>query len=75
MGLLGLSMNKIRFGYNNFMIFYTLLVLNSLSFIADGMYTLDNRCPVLPFDYAGRGLAGSDSVEGNYDENGYGFAS
>ena len=59
----------------NFMILDTWLVLNSLNFIADGMYTLDNRRLVLPFDYAGRGLTGSDYVEGDYDENGYGFAS
>ena len=50
------------------------LVLNSLGLIADGMYTLDNRRPVISFDYAGRGLAGSDYVEGDYDENGYSFA-
>ena len=59
----------------NFMISDTRLVLNSLSLIADGIYTLDNRRPVLPFDYAGRGLAGSDYVEGDCYENGYGFAS
>ena len=57
------------------MISDTLLVLNSLGLIADGMYTLDNRCPILPFDYAGRGIAGNDYVEGDYDENSYGFAS
>ena len=59
----------------NFMILDTWLVLNSLSFIADGMYTLDNRRPVLPFDHADRGLAGDDYVGGDYDENGYGFTS
>ena len=52
-----------------------LLVLNSLGLIADGIYTLDNRRLVLPFDCAGRGLTGNDYVEGDYDENGYGFAS
>ena len=55
------------------MILYTWLVLNSLGFIAYGMYTLDNWRPILPFDYGGRGLAGSDYVEGDYDENGYDF--
>ena len=58
----------------NFMISDTWLVLNSLSFIADGMYTLDNLRPVLPFDYAGRGLSGDNYVERDYDEDGYGFA-
>ena len=57
------------------MILDTWLVLNSLGFITDGMYTLDNQHPVLPFEYAGRGLAGNDYVEGDYDENGYNFAS
>ena len=52
----------------------TWLVLNSLGLIANGIYTLDNRRPVLPFDYAGRGLTSNDYVEGGYDENGYGFA-
>ena len=52
-----------------------MLVLNSLGFIADGIRTLDIQRPVLPFDYAGRGLADNDYVEGTYDENGYGFAS
>ena len=50
-------------------------VLESLEFIADGIYTIDNRHPVLPFDYAGQGLADDVNVEGAYDENGYGFAS
>ena len=59
----------------NFMISDTQLVLNSLGLIADGMYTLDNRRPVLPFDYIGRGLVDNDYVEGDYDENGCGFAS
>ena len=57
------------------MISDTWLVLNSLGLIADGIYTLDNWRPILPFDYAGRGCACSDYVEGDYDENGYGFAS
>ena len=52
-----------------------MLVLNSLDFIADGIHTLDNRRPVLPFDYVGRGLADNEYVEGAYDENSYGFAS
>ena len=52
-----------------------LLVLNSRSFIADGMYTLGNQRPVLPFDYTGLGLTGDDYMEGDYDENSYGFAS
>ena len=47
----------------NFMILDTWLVLNSLSLIADGLYTLDNRRPVLPFDYVGRGFAGDDYKE------------
>ena len=57
------------------MILDTWLVLNSLGFIADGMYTLENRSPVHPFDYTGRGLVDDDYVEGDYDETGYGFAS
>ena len=52
-----------------------LLVLDSLGFIANGIHTLDNRRLVLPFDNAGRGLAGTDDVEVDYGENGYGFAS
>ena len=52
-----------------------MLVLDSLSFIADGIHTLDNQRLVLPFDYAGRGLADNEYVEGTYDENDYGFAS
>ena len=53
-----------------------MLVLDSLGFIADdGIHTLDNQRPVLPFDYAGRGLADDACVEGTYDENDYGFAS
>ena len=59
----------------NFMILDTWLVLNSLDFIASGMYTLDNRCSTLPFDYAGRGLTADDYVEGDYNENNYNFAS
>ena len=49
--------------------------MNSLGFIADGIHTLDNQRPVLPFDYPGRGFADNEYVEGTYDENGYGFAS
>ena len=52
-----------------------LLVLDSLGFIADGIHTLDNQRPVLPFDYVGQGLTDDNYVEGNYDENDYGFAS
>ena len=50
-------------------------MLNSLDFMVDGIHTLDNRCPVLPFDYAGRGLTDNEYVEGGYDQNSYGFAS
>ena len=75
MGLLGWSMNEIRFGYSNFINCYILLVLNSLGFIADGIHILYNRRSVLPFDYAGRGLADNEYVEGAYDEDSYGFAS
>ena len=57
------------------MIWDVLLVFNSLGFIADGIHTLDIQRPVLPFDYAGRGLADDACVEGTYEENGYGFAS
>ena len=67
------------------MISDTLLVLNSFNLIADGMFTLDNRRLVLPFDYAGQGLVGDDYVwDGyahddfageDYYEDGYGFAS
>ena len=59
----------------NFMILDTWLVLNSRGFIVDGMHTLDNRRPILPFDYASWGLADSDYAEGDYDENCYDFAS
>ena len=59
----------------DFMNWDILLVLNSLNFIADGIYTLDSQRPVLPFDYAGRRLANDEYVEGAYDENGYGFSS
>ena len=45
------------------------LVLNSFGLIANGMYTLDNRRPVLPFDYAGQGLTSNNYEEGDYDEN------
>ena len=51
-----------------------MLVLDSLGFIADGIHTLDNRRPVLTFDYAGRGRADNEYVEGAYDENSYDFA-
>ena len=70
---------------DNSMISDTWLVLNSLGLIADGMYTLENRCPVLPFDYACQRLAGDGYVERgyarknytgkDYDESDYGFAS
>ena len=52
-----------------------MLVLNSLGFIDEGIHTLDNRRPILPFDYAGRGLVDNEYVERAYDENGYGFTS
>ena len=52
----------------------TLLVLNLLGLIVDGMYTLGNRRPVLPFNYASRGFVGDDYVGGDYDENSYGLA-
>ena len=68
-------MNELRFSYNNFMNWDILLVLDSLDFIVDGIYTLDNQRPVLPFNYAGRGLVDNEYVEGAYDENCYGFAS
>ena len=74
-GLLGSSMNMIRFGYNNFLNWDILLVLDSLSFTADGIHNLDNQCPVLPFDYAGQGLVDDAYVEGTYDENSFDFAS
>ena len=51
-----------------------MLVLNSLGFIADGIHTLDNRRPVLPFDNAGRGLTDNEYVEKVYDKDGYGFS-
>ena len=75
MGLLGSITNKLRFSYNNLMIWDILLVLNSLGFIADGLRTLDIQRPVLPFDYASRGLADDAYIEGTYDKDGYGFAS
>ena len=50
-------------------------MLNSLGFIADGIRTLDIQRPVLPFDYASRGLADDAYVEGAYNENDYSFAS
>ena len=52
-----------------------MLVLNLLGFIADGIHTLDNRRPVLPFENADRGLTDDVYVEEAYDENSYGFAS
>ena len=52
-----------------------MLVLNSLGFIAYGIRTLDIQRPVLPFDYAGRGLADDVYMEGTYEENDYDFAS
>ena len=59
-----------------------LLVLNSLGFIADGIHTLDNRRPDMPFDYVGQGQAGNDYPEEVYDYtgagdfgDGHGFAS
>ena len=52
-----------------------MLVLDLLGFIADGIHTLDNQHPVLPFDYAGRGLTDNEYVEGTYDENNSGLAS
>ena len=68
-------MNEIRFGYNKLRKLRYLVGLNSLSFIADSIYTLDNRRLVLPFDYAGRGLVGDKYVEEAYNEDGYRFAS
>ena len=52
-----------------------MLVSDSLGFIADGIHTLDNWRPVLPFDYAGQGLTDDACVEGAYDEESYIFAS
>ena len=59
-----------------------MLVLNSLGFIADGIHTLDNRRPDMPFDYAGQSQAGNDYLEDDYDytgaddfRDGHGFAS
>ena len=49
--------------------------MDSLGFIANGIHTLDNRRPALSFEYAGRGLADNEYVEGAYDEDGYGFVS
>ena len=56
------------------MISDTWLALNSLSLIANGIYTLENQCPVLPFDYIGQGLTNDNYIERNYDENDYDFA-
>ena len=59
-----------------------MLVLNSLGFIVDGIHTLDNRRPDMPFDYADQGQAGNGYSEDDYDytgpgdfKNGHGFAS
>ena len=59
-----------------------MLVLNSLGFIADGIYTLDNRRLGMSFDYAGQDQAGDNYSEDDYDytgagnfEDGHGFAS
>ena len=49
-----------------------LLALNSLSFIADGIHTLDNRRLDMPFDYARQGQAGNDCPEDDYDYTGVG---
>ena len=49
-----------------------MLVLDSLGFIADGIHTLDNRLPNMPFDYAGQGQAGNDYPEDDYDYAGAG---
>ena len=51
--------------FNNSLDSNTFLVFNSLSLLADGKFTLDNRHPVLPFDYASQGLIGDDYVEGD----------
>ena len=59
----------------NFINWDILLVWNSVGFIADGIHTLDNRRPVLPFDYVGQGFTDDAYVEGAYDEDGYDFAS
>ena len=79
-GLWGSSMNKIRFYYNDFINWDILLVLDSFSFIDDGIHTLDNRSPDMPFDYVGQ--AGNDYSEDDYDytgtddfRDGHGFAS
>ena len=53
--IVGFGLNEMRFDYNEFIIWHILLVLNSLDFIADGIHTLDNRRPDMPFDYAGQG--------------------
>ena len=59
-----------------------LVSIDSLSFIADGIHTLDNRCLDMPFDYADQGQAGNDYSEDDYDytkagdfENSHDFAS
>ena len=57
-----------------------LVSLDSLGFIADGIHTLDNRCPYMPFDFAGQ--AGNDYPEDDCNYTGaddfgdnHGFAS
>ena len=75
MGLLGSITNELRFSHNKLHDLRYLVSIDSLGFIADGIHTLDNQRPVLPFDYAGRGLADDAYVEGAYDENDYSFAS
>ena len=67
MGLLGSIMNELRFNYNKLHNWDILLVLDSLGFIADGIHNLDNWCPILPFDYVGRGIADNEYVEGVYN--------
>ena len=82
MRLIGFGLNEMRFDYNEFMIEISCQFLNSLGFIADGIHTLDNRRPDMPFDFAGQGQEGNDYLEDDYDYvragnfgDGYGFAS
>ena len=42
-----------------------LVSIDSLGFIADGIHTLDNRRPNMPFDYVGQ--AGNDYTKYDYD--------
>ena len=65
--IVGFELNDMRFNYNDFMIWYILLVLDSLGFIVDDIRTLDNWRPDMPFDYAGQGQAGNDYLEEDYD--------